>query len=694
VNHVFPDDLVSASAYCQKSVETRQDHQFEYRMIAADGSIVWIHDIVKLVCEGSRVVKLVGLLLDISERKRGEAERKQTETALWESKQLLQRVIDSVPQSIFWKDRQSVYLGCNQNFAYDAGLQHPKEVIGKTDYDLPWLPAESEFYRQIDQEVMASGQPQFRFIEQQHPANGDETWIETSKVLLENAAGQVVGILGTYEDITQRKAIEEALGQSEARLRALFEQSTVGIALVDGGGQLYQVNEAYAAITGYSAEELLHMDCTALTHPDERAHSRRGIAELLAGEKGSLSLEKRYICKDGQQRWVSLNLSPVLVHKGEPLNFLAAIVVDITARKQAEQELVQRIKQEQAFNRVVQTIRSSLDLNIIFSAAVREASYLLDIGRAGIVQYLAKRQCWVHVMEYRRDPAMPDRTGLEIPDADNPFAARLKRLELVQVDSPETIADPMNRTIADQSPGAWLLTPLIVSGELWGSLSLLKDSPATPFSQAQVELAKRFADQLAIAIQQSTLYAQLQAANQQLHHLATHDPLTQLANRRYFDEYLTGEWSRLTRSQKAAWVSLILCDIDYFKQYNDCYGHPQGDTCLVSVAQALGDGVRRPADILARYGGEEFAVILPETDEAGAIQVVHQMQAAIATANLPHAASQVSTQITLSFGVACIYRQTPAPSQPPQLLLQRADRALYRAKLLGRNRYEVSVAVL
>ncbi|MGB5973414.1 MAG: diguanylate cyclase, partial [Nodosilinea sp.] len=172
-----------------------------------------------------------------------------------------------------------------------------------------------------------------------------------------------------------------------------------------------------------------------------------------------------------------------------------------------------------------------------------------------------------------------------------------------------------------------------------------------------------------------------------------HDPLTQLANRRYFNDYLTREWNRLTRSQQDTWVSLILCDIDYFKQYNDRYGHPQGDDCLVRVAQALRDGVKRPADTIARYGGEEFAVILPETDEAGAIQVVQQIQTALAALNLPHAASQVSPQITLSFGIACVHKQTLASNQSTQSLIWLADRALYRAKQSGRNRYEVNVAV-
>ncbi len=683
-DHVFPEDLEFAYSYCRNSVETGQDHQFEYRMIAADGRIVWIQDIVRLVYEEGQLTKMVGLLLDITERK-------QAETALWESRQLLQRIFDNVPQAIFWKDRQSTYLGCNQLFANYAGLQSPEDVIGKTDYELPWLPEETESYLRTDREVMESAQDQLHIIDQQHPANGDELWVETSKVPLEDAAGEVVGVLGTYEDITQRKIIEEALHYSEARFRAVFEQSSVGIALINETGQFLQVNAAYAAITGYSSEALLQVGFHMVTYPDDQEQSRRGIESLLSGEQGSLSIEKRYLCKNGELRWVNLSLCPMLVRNGKTLNFLTAMVVDITARKQAEQELIKRAEQEGAFHRVVQIIRSSLDLNTIFSVAVREVSTLLECERIAIVQYQAERQCWSRLIEHRSSPDLPDRTGLDILDADNPFAERLKRFEVVQTHSTDEITDPINRAIAQVIPGARLLVPLIVNEQPWGSLSFLKAPTMTPFSEDEVALARRVADQLAIAIQQSTLYTQLQEANQQLHHLATHDPLTQLANRRYFNDYLSREWSRLARNSEGTWFSLIICDIDHFKLYNDFYGHLQGDDCLVQVAQALSRGIKRPTDIVARYGGEEFAFVLPETNDAGAIHVVHKIQSEIAELELPHSRSPVNNYITASFGIACFHKRSPILDQTFTALFQTADEALYRAKRSGRNRYEIVI---
>jgi len=146
--------------------------------------------------------------------------REEAEGQLRESQQMLQLVLDYIPQHVFWKDRDSVYLGCNRNFARAAGVETPQDLVGKTDYDLPWTKEEADFYRECDRRVIESDTPELHIAETQLQASGKQVCLDTNKIPLPNGKGQVVGILGTYEDITDRKKAESDLRQSEERLRA------------------------------------------------------------------------------------------------------------------------------------------------------------------------------------------------------------------------------------------------------------------------------------------------------------------------------------------------------------------------------------------------------------------------------------------------------------------------------------------
>ena len=173
----------------------------------------------------------------------------------------------------------------------------------------------------------------------------------------------------------------------------------------------------------------------------------------------------------------------------------------------------------------------------------------------------------------------------------------------------------------------------------------------------------------------------LKKANLRLTYQANIDSLTQIANRRRFDEYIAQEWSRCARERE--YLSLILCDVDYFKAYNDTYGHQAGDNCLYEVAQGIDKAVKRPADLAFRYGGEEFAIILPYTEGQGAIRVAEGIHREIEDLKIPHSGSEISSVISLSLGVSSV---VPDTRSSPHTLIAAADAALYSSKLKGRNR--------
>jgi diguanylate cyclase (GGDEF)-like protein len=180
---------------------------------------------------------------------------------------------------------------------------------------------------------------------------------------------------------------------------------------------------------------------------------------------------------------------------------------------------------------------------------------------------------------------------------------------------------------------------------------------------------------------------ELQQANQNLQLLANLDSLTKLSNRRGFDDYIQREWDRMRRIK--APLSLIMCDVDFFKNYNDRYLHPNGDRCLIQVAMSIRNTVRRSGDLVARYGGEEFAIVLPNTDALGAVSVAENIRSAIKNLQIAHEASAVCPHVTISVGVSTII---PNHENDFQALVNAADRALYQAKSQGRDRVTMIVA--
>lgn len=171
-------------------------------------------------------------------------------------------------------------------------------------------------------------------------------------------------------------------------------------------------------------------------------------------------------------------------------------------------------------------------------------------------------------------------------------------------------------------------------------------------------------------------------AEEKLREMSFRDVLTGLANRRYFDEVFERELGRCQREERP--LSLILIDIDYFKPFNDNYGHLEGDRCLQAVSDVIGGCIKRPGDLVARYGGEEFAVILPETGRSGALEIAEEMRLTVQSLKIPHKGSTVTgcSDLTMSAGVAVMNSKEVSTSAD---LIRKADEALYKAKNEGRN---------
>lgn len=201
------------------------------------------------------------------------------------------------------------------------------------------------------------------------------------------------------------------------------------------------------------------------------------------------------------------------------------------------------------------------------------------------------------------------------------------------------------------------------------------------FYGATTETVRRERQKKAGLLEQINMLKRIEA---ELQTQSGQDWLTGLANRRRFDEMLQQEWGRARRDETS--LAVLMIDVDYFKPFNDTYGHQAGDACLQQVAKAISGVVHRPGDLPARYGGEEFVVVLPQTDAKGAAQVGERMRAAVEALRLQHVKSRASDRVTISVGAASVI---PPEKGEPATLIAAADQALYQAKREGRNRVRV-----
>ncbi len=264
-------------------------------------------------------------------------ERKRSEDLLQESQQMLKLVLDSIPVRVFWKDKNSVYLGCNKVFAKDAGVESPEDIVGKTDYDLAWKKEEADLYRKYDAAVISSDQPQYHIIEPQLHSNGTEAWLDTNKIPLHDSSGAVVGVLGTYEDITERKRADEFLKRSERRYRSLVETITEGMSIVDFDENILFANSAACDILGYSREELIGMNLRQLIIPED---INKILSETENRKKGITSRYDFSIKrKDGMVRDLHISVTPYQDIDGN-IKGAIGLFSDITNRNREKSEKI------------------------------------------------------------------------------------------------------------------------------------------------------------------------------------------------------------------------------------------------------------------------------------------------------------------------------------------------------------------
>jgi len=375
----------------------------------------------------------------------------------------------------------------------------------------------------------------------------------------------------------------------------------------------------------------------------------------------------------------------------EEQELLARIDTHLTLN-QLYRDSLQHTAQRQVLFDINDRIRQSLDLKYIFKTATAEIRSLLDCNFVCLTNLQREKKKVTIKAAASKPEGEVDRTktipySYFCPSQEQHHAYLRGHIEIIEEQSesdsaPAALPKTRSRLIApilikDTNYTSGFFSPsedtVLTSNILYGWLIVDRHASNRPWQPEEISLLREVTTQLSVGIKQGLLHRQLSQ-------LALLDSLTRVYNRRSFDRQLKREWGRLKRVP--APLSLIMCDVDCFKIYNDVYGHQEGDKCLQQIAKAISSALKRPSDVLARYGGEEFAVVLPHTPQQGALQVGESIRQAVKNLAIPHHNSLVDSVVTVSLGIATTI---PDTADNTQLLIEAADLALYQAKERGRD---------
>lgn len=357
VHEIFPPHLADLCvSIIDQAITTQQTLECEYKL-NIDEQEMWFRARVSPISSET----VIWVARDISEARDNAIIHEQTKQAFEESQILLQMVMDSLPMAIFWKDRNGYFLGCNRQLVLDAGLSSPEQIIGKTDWDMPWQ-EQAALYQQQDQIVIKSGEPKFN-IEQPMTKSGNlHKLLSTNKIPLQNFDGEIIGVLGSYEDITERRQMEQALQESEGRYETLASSAPVGIYRADVAGDYLYVNPKWCEITGLTFPQAIGSGWKQALHTQDLSLVEEEWNHLITtGE--TFSLEYRFQQSDTVEIWVFAQAVPEINLEGIITGYVGTIT-NITQHKKSEQALKES---EEKFRQFAENSRSVMLLRQVES---------------------------------------------------------------------------------------------------------------------------------------------------------------------------------------------------------------------------------------------------------------------------------------------------------------------------------------
>jgi diguanylate cyclase (GGDEF)-like protein/PAS domain S-box-containing protein len=573
---------------------------------------------------GRQVMNNLVLLRKIEELKNAEAERSTTD-------QRFRAIFDTTFEFIGLLSPNGIILEANRTSLEAIGAKLT-DVAGKHFAETPWWAHDIAKQAQLRLAIEQAAGGEFVRFDATHPlVDGTTAAIDFSISPVFNDQGDVIYLVPEGRDVTEKKAMEDALRHSDDRFRAFMNGGPVAAFMKDEEGRYTYVNEPLVKRFGIEAEswigrtdrELFPSAFTDAWRSNDRRVLSNGVAE---------QFDESVIESNGEEsHWTTWKF-PFRDASNKP--HLAAMGLDVTEKKRTESILVQS---ERKFRGVLKGLAEGVFLVDIATAQILEANeaFLRLVGRTD------EEVTELSLFDLVNLDQQMIKNEIQLIVAYGQF--KLGRRQVRHKDGRTIDVDVSVSHLAADGPGMLSV--------------VLRD-----MTEEREREDRLFAYQL-----------ELEEANTKLKLLSVTDGLTGLFNRASFDKKLAEECDRAQRYGHA--LSLVLLDVDFFKSYNDTFGHPAGDVVLRSVAALLRESTRT-ADFVARYGGEEFAIVLPDTELNGALVIAERCRRVIVAASWPN------RPVTISAGVAS---WSPVAAEPSSLV-SAADQALYQSKTLGRNR--------
>ncbi|GIW06509.1 MAG: hypothetical protein KatS3mg060_1314 [Dehalococcoidia bacterium] len=602
---------------------------------------------------------------------RGERRRREIE------KRQLQDVFENAGIGMAFTDVHGRFLRVNHSLCELTGYSED-ELLTMTAIDLSYLEDRRVELGQI--RLLLNGDiSSFELEKRFAHRDGSPYWVQVRVSRLDGDPGPV--LLTQIENIQRRKDTEQALRESEERLRRLLDNAAdVIYRLRVRPETLFEyVSSSAARVFGYAPEEWYRDPelGVKICHPEDRATlvARRSPSELTTAP-----IVVRMIRKDGRVIWTEHRINPLLDDQGQIVG-LDAIVRDITESKLAEEErhkaalaleaanhqLTEKIVELEQRNEEIAVLRDMVELlqlcisaDEAYEVISRFGPRLFPTSHGSVAIIKASRTAVEHVSGW--GDGLPGEPVFGLNDC---WSLRRGRPHLVNDFEKDIVCLHLRQSAATPS----LCVPLASQGEAFGVLTVQMEN-GNPIPESHVRLARSVAEQIALALANLALREQLRSQS-------IRDPLTDLYNRRFLEETLERELMRAQRTGRP--LSVMMIDVDHFKRFNDDFGHHAGDAVLRELAALLKANIRA-GDVACRYGGEEFVILMPEVTEDAAVRRAEELRAAVHDLTVPHR-GQLHRSISISIGVASTNHAATMTE-----LIAVADRALYEAKHAGRDR--------